>query len=382
MTEFVISATYVLVPLFVFIPMLAKYIDIKHATIQAARYEAWEYTAWQHRPDDHDILDNYESDVTGYRHPFKTPGETRNESMLRFLTAVGSDPYDRASVPLPDSTDRLDTWDTGGVRNPLWRDHLGRSMFDGVVVESLRDTSADTPSLTLFGVNIGDVYDVLLDIVDFAFELLAGILDVIDQIGDYLGDEDASLDPKFSAINTDGYSRVELATRVNVRTDTYALRDRLTGGPPGADTTLDFSAKAGVLAEGWGAGGTEHTYLQVNGATPSILVKELLDLPVLDEVWDLISFIAPELSECTNADDPEPPLFRSPFAGPEGNFWPGYVDGDVVHPDRLSVAGEDPSERLGGHVCDSSGRCIWDDDVRDLGVSNSMEPLSHSPCIP
>ena len=46
MTEFQICAAYVLIPLFLMVPLLAKYIDIKHATISAARYQAWEYTAW------------------------------------------------------------------------------------------------------------------------------------------------------------------------------------------------------------------------------------------------------------------------------------------------------------------------------------------------
>ena len=136
------------------------------------------------------------------------------------------------------------------------------------------------------------------------------------------------------------------------------IRDRLSDNQLTGATarTLDFATKASVLSDGWGAGGTEHTYLQVNGATPSVLVKEILNLPVLDQVWDIISFIAPELSECTNADDPSPPIIRSPFAGPEGNLWLGYVDGDVVHPDRLSVIGESSADRLGGHVCDDSGR--------------------------
>src|SRR5690606_24618203 len=44
MTEFVVSAAFVLVPLFIIIPILGKYVDMKHMAVQAARYEAWEYT--------------------------------------------------------------------------------------------------------------------------------------------------------------------------------------------------------------------------------------------------------------------------------------------------------------------------------------------------
>ena len=46
MTETVVTAATVLIPLFLLIPLLGKYIDIKHRAIQSARYEVWEYTVW------------------------------------------------------------------------------------------------------------------------------------------------------------------------------------------------------------------------------------------------------------------------------------------------------------------------------------------------
>ena len=46
MTEMVIASSFVLVPLFLLIPLLGKYIDLNQSTIQATRYEAWEYTVW------------------------------------------------------------------------------------------------------------------------------------------------------------------------------------------------------------------------------------------------------------------------------------------------------------------------------------------------
>ena len=46
MTEFIISASFFLVPLFLAMSLIAKYIDIKQANVQAARYQVWEYTVW------------------------------------------------------------------------------------------------------------------------------------------------------------------------------------------------------------------------------------------------------------------------------------------------------------------------------------------------
>ncbi len=46
MTEFVIGTLLFLLPLFLIIPMLGKYADIKSAAAQSARYVAWERTVW------------------------------------------------------------------------------------------------------------------------------------------------------------------------------------------------------------------------------------------------------------------------------------------------------------------------------------------------
>jgi hypothetical protein len=46
LVEFVIGAVLFLIPLFLIIPLLGKYADMKSSTIQAARYNAWERTVW------------------------------------------------------------------------------------------------------------------------------------------------------------------------------------------------------------------------------------------------------------------------------------------------------------------------------------------------
>ncbi len=44
--EFNVTAAFVLVPLFIMIPVVGKYIDMKHSSVQTARYLAWERTVW------------------------------------------------------------------------------------------------------------------------------------------------------------------------------------------------------------------------------------------------------------------------------------------------------------------------------------------------
>src|SRR6185312_2529360 len=46
MIELVIVGALVLVPLFLAIPMLGKYLDIRSTAVQTARYAAWERTIW------------------------------------------------------------------------------------------------------------------------------------------------------------------------------------------------------------------------------------------------------------------------------------------------------------------------------------------------
>ena len=51
MVEFLIAATTVLIPLFLIVPILGKFMDMKSASIQAARYAAWERTVWFNNSD-------------------------------------------------------------------------------------------------------------------------------------------------------------------------------------------------------------------------------------------------------------------------------------------------------------------------------------------
>lgn len=390
MTEFVIAAAFVLMPLFIFVPMLGKYIDFKHAAILNARYQAWEYTVWYEDIGERDILDNFNTGDATFRIPEKSAALTRDEGRIRTMRTVGSVEAATRSASTEGeirpvlSSDAYETYSG----NRLWRDHQQLSFFDGTleVDNDKTGTDQDTPTVTLFGVDVGSWLNTIVDVVQIGFDAISAIINIIDSFSRSNQSDGSTLpgaaepfagNAGFSAMNNDAYTSVDFDAMASVFNNAVGLRegDELSaGGGDRSKRDIGFHAHAGVLADGWNAGGTAHTYLQVGGATPSTLVNELLNLPGLSQIWDLISFIAPELSRCDpgGPGTPPDPLVKSPLAAPEGHLWLGYVDGDVVHPDRLLNEDGDP---LGSHTCDDSGRCVWDDDVRALDPQ-----MSHSPC--
>lgn len=96
MTEFLV-ACLVLIPLFLAIPLLGKYMDISHSTTQATRYLAWERTVWTTDRKSSDQLQN----------------EMRNRIYTRPGTRVNS--TDGAQPP--------------AAFNPLWKDVGGKPML-------------------------------------------------------------------------------------------------------------------------------------------------------------------------------------------------------------------------------------------------------------
>jgi len=325
MTEFVITASYVLVPLFIMVPMLGKYIDIKHAAIQTARYEAWEYTVWYNSDDDNEILDNFDAATV----PEKTTADTRDEARVRVM----SDPTARGVLDI-DAADR--DIDIADVINPLWTDHRALPLWDGTydaASSAALVSSDDTPTIPV----LGDVFTILMDVVDFAFSALGDVLG-------FLGSP-----AKFSAINNDGYAHSDIAMPIKQYRNQANVGTILTARD---DTRQDiiFSASAGVLSDAWNAGGVEHTSWQAKGTVPTVLLQALLELPVLSTIWDVVTVLAPELSRC----HPGFPLGEGDFMeynDGKGSLWFSHIDIDAVHPDRLSTGGV--------HECNDRGQCYF-----------------------
>jgi hypothetical protein len=93
LVEFMVGATLFLIPVFLIIPLLGKYADMKGAVVQAARYNAWERTVWYGQSasssGDWDSNDKSETDI-------------KNAMATRFFNnALNSELWrDRAGSPM------------------------------------------------------------------------------------------------------------------------------------------------------------------------------------------------------------------------------------------------------------------------------------------
>lgn len=115
-TEFNVVAAFVLVPLFIMIPLMGKYIDMKHSSVQAARYMAWERTVW----------------FEGSTVPANTSAIPKDKKVLaqeahdRFFSSVTIDELGGSSKP-----------------NPLWNDR-GDSLIKNVQVGYYDENGKET----------------------------------------------------------------------------------------------------------------------------------------------------------------------------------------------------------------------------------------------
>lgn len=348
MTETLVTAATVLVPLFLLIPLLGKYIDIKHRAIQSARYETWEYTVWYGA--DSETPSGFEDgDEADILQRVKSSAQVQNESRRRFFSDT------RATIEPNDITN---TWDRDD-RDLLWTDHHGDPLIANGNSGTPAVTQGSTPDYT-FG-----LMNTLLDIIDGVFSALAWVMDLTNSgVG-------------FTMINTNGKAESTVSISLTAPTgliDFPNLRDT-----PGVDDAtavmnVEAVATAAVLTDGWNTGSLKHTINQTGGMVPTRILADLISaVPGLEPVLEVASIIAPEWRFCN------PSLINHPLDFVEGNYakwdsgtkdyvtyadqshapthgngslWLGYMNPDAVHPDRLG-------DQSGTHDC-PDGICNFD----------------------
>lgn len=263
MTEFVVSAAFVLVPLFVIVPTVGKYIDMKLASQQAARYGAWEYTA--HYRDAGDRSSGFDA-VQRNRLPAKSLARVGRESLRRY--------YSDSALPVSTGADR------GGYRaaeaNRLWVYHDGRPLYRPPQRTPAQAAGPDaTPDPVYIARGI-------LGAVDAWALTLSTLLGAV------------GVDARFDADNMNGRFSFVVDTPVEEASDYTPLR--VENRKPLFLQPLDLrlGARAAVLTDDWGAGNAGHALYQSRGLVPTAL----LDQPVIRIVQMLVSTLlpAPELS--------------------------------------------------------------------------------------
>ena len=112
LAEFITGATLFLIPVFLIIPLLGKYADMKGAVVQAARYNAWERTVW------------YGKTASGsgdWEGNDKSEGDIKNDMAVRFFN--------------------------NSLNAELWKDRAGYAMmasYGNVIVNEKSPSTADT----------------------------------------------------------------------------------------------------------------------------------------------------------------------------------------------------------------------------------------------
>ncbi len=242
LAEFTIAAATVLLPLFLIIPLLGKYMDIKASTIQAARYAAWERTAWFGSSD--------------WAAGQKTDLEIQHEVLQRFFS-------DTATAKIQSSQSTMTGWGNNAPK-PLWRDRAGNYM--------LADYNAS--------VTQGSPRSQTPGTMDAVLDPVVKVVNVVDSI----------LGSKFELDMKSLYT-----TSVKVQTvQTAPIRQVISGGstPTGAPLLTMTNV---LVANGWSANGSDNVKKQVEGLTP-MSISQRDPLKTILQILQIVTTVfAPEL---------------------------------------------------------------------------------------
>lgn len=227
MTEFVVGAMLFLMPLYLIIPMLGKYADVKAAAAQTARYTAWERTVWY----------GGNSSSNSWPGNSKSYQEIENEARQRVISfGQKIQSNDKAASAFTDT----------GARN-LWRNRDSSVMlkkYDDAAVGSIsNNNSPDTVT--------GDVL---------------GAITAITSITGF-------------KLETNGLYTGNAAITVT----TLPIGLNLSGSDSGKfdPGVLVFRDKNVILANAWAANGASHVKTQTAGIAPLGLVNDSSLKPVV-----------------------------------------------------------------------------------------------------
>jgi len=267
MTEFVVAAAFVLIPLFLIVPTVGKYIDMKLAAVQAARYTTWEYSA--HYVNLNDQPGGF-SAISSSQLPQKSIAQVKKEADRRF--------YSDTATPLNTLVDKSGY--DNAAKNNLWTFHNGLNMYEETGTKGTPSGSKASPDKTV-------LVNALIGAIGTGLNYIASAYAAL------------GINAGFDAINPDGNLTVDGRHSVSLilpvaEAPTYsALSSTNTKALFGYDLNLEMQAKSGLLTETWGAGGSAHSTFQSSGLIPTAILNN----PVINTAMDIAStvLLAPEL---------------------------------------------------------------------------------------
>lgn len=249
MVELIIVASLVLVPLFLAIPLLGKYLDIRSTAVQTARYAAWERTVW-YGGDAASSLGWFGAS-NQWQANAKTDDQIRRELGVRQLseTTNAFSNSDRSASNFQ------------GSSKTLWQDRSGSKLLANYSDIQNTVSSAQAPGT----MNL--------------------ILDPIANFASTLGPFTLEMDGQYTA-------------KVTIKVKDFDTDHFLT-----KTSTKNFSEFNVLLANGWSADGPDgddktSTKQQVKGLVPfSIFTATIAGVPVMDFIQTAVSVFLPEASK-------------------------------------------------------------------------------------
>jgi hypothetical protein len=220
MTEFVVGTVLFLLPLFLIIPMMGKYADVKASAAQTARYVAWERTVWY----------GGASASVAWPGNSKTEAAIKNEARQRVMAFGGA---------VSDNDKDATSFQQTGARN-IWRNRDQSPML-----KNYNDASIGTiNNLSSPDIATGDVLDAIMTV--------ASILGF--------------------KLETNGFYNGDAAISVT----TLPIGSNLGGTDIGRfdPGVLTFRDKNVILSNTWSGNGSAHVKSQVAGLAPLGLVDD------------------------------------------------------------------------------------------------------------
>ena len=251
MVELVIAAGFVLVPLFLAIPLIGKYLDMRSAAVEAARYAAWERTVWYGGAAASSI--GWFGANNSWIANAKTDQQIRNEIGVRELSETGAD--------TPFSSSDRSASDFQPSSRALWEDRQGNQML--VDYDDLQTSIAS-------GMAPGSFSKILDPIVNFA----------------------ATLGPFTLEMHALYSASVSMQVR-DIDTDHFLLKN----------STSSFTETNVLLANGWSADGPDDpdktsVKQQVKGLLPtSVFQIQPGGVDVMGIIQTALSIFLPEINK-------------------------------------------------------------------------------------